>query len=61
MPFDPTIPPGNDDLAAKWGEYGAFVDLIASPATQTVALAVALAALALTVVRRDAVAYRRNA
>lgn len=29
MPFDPTIPPGNDDLAPKWGEYGAFVDLIA--------------------------------
>ena len=38
-----------------------FIDLIASPAAQTTALAVALAALALTVVRRDAVAYRRNA
>jgi hypothetical protein len=38
-----------------------FVDFIASPATQAIALAVALAALALTAVRRDAVAYRRNA
>lgn len=38
-----------------------FIDVIASPATQAVALAVALAALALTAVRRDAVAYRRNA
>lgn len=28
MPFDPAIPPGNDDLAEKWAEYGAFVDLI---------------------------------
>jgi hypothetical protein len=38
-----------------------FIDLIANPATQAGALAVALAALALTAVRRDAVAYRRNA
>ena len=38
-----------------------FIDVIASPATQGVALAVALAALALTAVRRDAVAYRRYA
>jgi hypothetical protein len=38
-----------------------FIDLIAGPAVQTTALAVALAAVALTVVRRDAVAYRRNA
>lgn len=38
-----------------------FVDLIAGPAAQTTALAVALAAIALTVVRRDAVTYRRNA
>lgn len=28
MPFIPTIPPGNDDLAETWAEYGAFVDLI---------------------------------
>lgn len=38
-----------------------FIDLIAGPAAQSTALAVALAAIALTVVRRDAVAYRRNA
>lgn len=38
-----------------------FVDLIASPAAQATALAVALVALALTAVRRDAVAYRRTA
>lgn len=38
-----------------------FIDLIAGPAAQTTALAVALTAIALTVVRRDAVAYRRNA
>lgn len=37
-----------------------FIDLIATPAAQTTALAVALAALAVTVVRRDAVAYRRT-
>lgn len=38
-----------------------FADLIASPAAQTTALAVALAAIVLTAVRRDAVAYRRTA
>jgi hypothetical protein len=38
-----------------------FVDLIASPAAQATALAVALVALAVTAVRRDAVAYRRTA
>ena len=38
-----------------------FVDALAGPALQTTALAVALAAVALTVVRRDAVAYRRTA
>lgn len=38
-----------------------FIDLIASPAAQTIALAVALTALTLTAVRRDAVAYRRTA
>jgi hypothetical protein len=38
-----------------------FIDLIVGPAAQTTATAVALAAIALTVVRRDAVAYRRNA
>ena len=38
-----------------------FGELIATPAAQAVALAVALAALTLTAVRRDAVAYRRNA
>ena len=38
-----------------------FVDLISSPAAQATALAVALGALALTAVRRDAVAYRRTA
>ena len=37
-----------------------FIDLIAGQAAQTTALAVALAAIAATVVRRDAVAYRRN-
>ena len=38
-----------------------FAELIAGPAAQVVALAVALVALTLTAVRRDAVAYRRNA
>jgi hypothetical protein len=38
-----------------------FLDLVASPAVQSAALAVAVAALLLTVVRRDAVAYRRIA
>ena len=38
-----------------------FVDLISTPAAQTAALAVATAALCLTVARRDAVAYRRTA
>ena len=37
-----------------------LVDVIASPTAQLIALAVAAAALLLTVVRRDAVAYRRN-
>lgn len=39
----------------------ALTDLVASPALQAAALVVALAAVALTVVRRDAVAYRRIA
>ncbi len=39
----------------------AFADLVASPAVQTVALTVAVAAVLLTVARRDAVAYRRTA
>jgi hypothetical protein len=38
-----------------------FVDLLGSPTTQAVALAVAAAALLLTAARRDAVAYRRIA
>jgi hypothetical protein len=38
-----------------------FVDLLDSPATQAVALAVAAGALLLTAVRHDAVAYRRIA
>ncbi|MBB3041436.1 hypothetical protein [Nocardioides soli] len=38
-----------------------FADAIAGPGVQAVALTVALAAVALTVVRRDAVAYRRIA
>ena len=38
----------------------AFAELVATPAAQTTALAVALAALALTAARRDAVAYRRT-
>lgn len=38
-----------------------LADLVAAPALQYAALAVALAAVALTVVRRDAVAYRRTA
>lgn len=39
----------------------AFADLIAHPAVQVAALAVAVGAGLLTVVRRDAVAYRRTA
>jgi hypothetical protein len=38
-----------------------FADLVAGPAMQAAALAVAVAALTLTVVRRDAVTYRRIA
>jgi Putative zinc-finger len=38
-----------------------FLDLIATPAVQAAALAVLLAAVLLTVVRRDAVTYRRLA
>jgi hypothetical protein len=38
-----------------------FVDLVAAPAMQAAALAVAAIALTLTVVRRDAVTYRRIA
>jgi hypothetical protein len=38
-----------------------FADVVASPAVQTAALAIAVVAVVLTVVRRDAVAYRRNA
>jgi hypothetical protein len=37
-----------------------FADAVAGPAVQGVALAVAAAALTITVVRRDAVAYRRT-
>jgi hypothetical protein len=36
-------------------------DLVASPPVQLTALAVALVAVALTLVRHDAVAYRRTA
>ena len=39
----------------------AFVDLVASPALQGAALAIACAAVLTTVVRRDAIAYRRTA
>ncbi|MDN4163408.1 zf-HC2 domain-containing protein [Nocardioides abyssi] len=39
----------------------AFADLVAHPTLQLVALLVAVAAVATTVVRRDAVAYRRTA
>ena len=39
----------------------ALADVVASPAVQAVALAVAVGAALLTVVRRDAVAYRRTA
>lgn len=39
----------------------AFADVVAAPATQTLALAVGLAAVALTVARRDTVVYRRTA
>lgn len=38
-----------------------FVDQLAAPGVQAVALAVAVAAVLLTVARRDAVAYRRTA
>ena len=38
-----------------------FIDILSSPAMQSAALVVALGALFLTVVRRDAVAYRRTA
>ena len=38
-----------------------FLDLIATPALQAVAAAVLLAAALLTIVRRDAVTYRRFA
>ena len=38
-----------------------FLDLIATPAVQAAALAVLVAAVLLTVVRRDAVTYRRLA
>jgi len=38
-----------------------FIDVLASPQMQAVALAVALGALVLTVARRDAIAYRRIA
>jgi hypothetical protein len=38
-----------------------FIDIISSPAMQSAALVVAFGALFLTVVRRDAVAYRRTA
>jgi hypothetical protein len=41
--------------------YEALLDLVASPAAQMAALTVAVAAIALTVVRRDAVSYRRIA
>lgn len=41
--------------------YEAILDAMASPAAQSAALVVAVAAIALTVVRRDAVAYRRIA
>ena len=37
-----------------------FVDLLATPGVQAVALAVAVAAVLLTVARRDTVAYRRS-
>ena len=39
----------------------ALADLVAHPAVQSAALAVAVVAVVLTVVRRDAVAYRRTA
>lgn len=39
----------------------AFADVVAAPATQTLALAVGLAAVVLTVARRDTVVYRRTA
>lgn len=39
----------------------ALADLVAHPAVQSTALAVAIVAVVLTVVRRDAVAYRRTA
>lgn len=40
-------------------EPEAFTELVATPAAQSLALAVALAALAMTALRRDTVSYRR--
>ena len=48
-------------IARRTLQSGVVVDLVASPALQVTALTVALAAVLLTVVRRDAVAYRRTA
>jgi len=48
-------------LAHRSVRLDLFVDAIAGPAVQIAALAVAIAAVTLTVVRRDAVAYRRTA
>lgn len=39
----------------------AFADVVAEPATQAVAFAVCVAAVVLTVARRDTVVYRRTA
>lgn len=41
--------------------YEVLLDVVAAPAFQSAALAVAIAALVLTVVRREAVTYRRTA
>ncbi len=41
--------------------YEAVLDLVAGPAVQSAALVLAVTAIALTVVRRDAIAYRRTA
>ena len=48
-------------VARRTMQSDVFVDLVASPAVQVTALTVAVAAVLLTVVRRDAVSYRRTA
>lgn len=51
---------GGSVAARRW-EPAAFADLVTHPVLQLAALALAVAALSTTVVRRDALAYRRTA